>query len=121
MRKAIIGKTFSFDAAHRLPYYEGKCKEMHGHTWKVAIEVKGKVEEDLSSPTYGMVLDLNKLSSYMNEIKEELDHKVLNDVLSYPTCENIAYYIKMRFESASKLKVERITVQEGEGGYATLY
>ncbi|HEX3048027.1 MAG TPA: 6-carboxytetrahydropterin synthase, partial [Bacillota bacterium] len=35
-------KQFTFDSAHYLPGYDGKCKNMHGHTWRVEVGIKGK-------------------------------------------------------------------------------
>ncbi len=50
----------SFDAAHFLKGYEGKCSNIHGHRWKVIVEVKG---EDLKQegPKRGMVVDFSDL------------------------------------------------------------
>ena len=36
----IIGKTFTFEAAHWLPHHPGKCWKLHGHTWTVEVELK---------------------------------------------------------------------------------
>ena len=36
----IIGKTFTFEAAHWLPGHTGKCNALHGHTWTVEVELK---------------------------------------------------------------------------------
>jgi len=114
-QKMIIGIKAHFDAAHYLPDYPGKCKEMHGHTWAVEVEVKGLVNEE-----DGMVLDLAKLKLFVNAIINPFDHHVLNTWFKIPTCENIATYIKECLETilAANLTVSTIKVQEGDGGWA---
>lgn len=66
----------TFDAAHRLPRHEGKCSRLHGHTWRVEVEVWGEIK------SANMVIDFGKLK----EAIEQYDHKTLlsrNDSL-YP-------------------------------------
>lgn len=113
----VIGKTFNFDAAHYLPSYEGKCRRMHGHTWHITVEVTGEL-----NPLTHMIMDLHSLQDYVNIILEEFDHKVLNDTVLYPTCENVSTYV---FNNLNRLlapgvTVHSVKVQEGEGGYACL-
>ena len=87
MERLRVLKRFSFDAAHFLPGYNGKCADMHGHTWKVELTVEGVV--DVLS---GMVLDFVLLKKIVEPWIEMLDHKLLNDIagLKMPTAENIA-------------------------------
>lgn len=113
-----VGKEFHFDAAHYIPGHN-KCGGVHGHTWKVTVEIKGEVQDD------GMVLDLNTLSRIVKGIIEIFDHKLLNDVIGFiPTCENLAdyfvsrVYIHLRAERIKLPKSVRVKVQEGEGGWA---
>ncbi len=119
----IIGKEFHFDAAHYLPNYEGKCREMHGHTWKVTVEVEGKVS-DLNNgprlPKEGMVMDLHDLNAIVHFVIDKLDHNTLNKMVAIPTCEALAKYIACEVQSGlpSLIKVQSVKVQEGEGGYA---
>jgi len=54
----IVTKQISFDAAHFLPNYDGKCANMHGHRWTIEVAVAGSVHED------GMVMDFSKLIKY---------------------------------------------------------
>jgi len=82
--KTRVCKTFSFDAAHRLPNYEGKCSRLHGHRWVLEVEVSGRVGED------GMVVDFARLKDIVNSLViGELDHSYLNDIVKNPTCENL--------------------------------
>ena len=84
----VVSKKISFDAAHFLPNYEGRCRNMHGHTWVVELGVKGKVKED------GMVIDFILLKEFLEGwVREVFDHKLVNEVIKNPTAENIALYI----------------------------
>lgn len=75
-----------FSAAHYLPNYEGKCKNLHGHTWKYEVIVRAKVTKT-SGPEDGMVCDFSKIKDI---IDSNYDHKCLNNFISNPTAENIA-------------------------------
>ena len=107
----IVGIKCHFDAAHYLPNYPGKCKEMHGHTWTVEVEVCGDVDDET-----GMVVDLTILKRDVNNIIDKLDHKLLNDGMRIPTCENVALYIHDQL--IAKYVIQNVKVQEGDGGWA---
>ena len=113
----IVGKTFHFDAAHRLPNYSGKCRYMHGHTWKVTVELEGEIDKETH-----MIIDFNEVKVVMEGIFHPFDHQILNDVIPYPTCERVVEHIFARlkdyFSFAIEIKVHSVQVQEGEGGYA---
>lgn len=84
----LIAKEFTFNSAHRLPKYNGPCANLHGHTYKLVISLNGKIKED------GMVIDFSLLKQKVNEkVIKLIDHKFLNDILDYPTAENIAVWI----------------------------
>lgn len=114
----IVSKKISFDAAHYLPNYKGKCKNMHGHHWVVELAVEGKVEED------GMVIDFTLLKSFLSRIEASLDHKLINDTIPNPTAENICLYIEKRSEEwreevlGDSCKLAWIKVWETEDSYA---
>jgi len=87
-----------FCGAHNLRGYEGKCENLHGHNWKVEIEVeKPKLDK------IGMVVDFRDVKKALSNILEKLDHKHLNEVPYFkkhnPTSENIAKFI---FDSLDK-------------------
>ena len=90
----IVSKSMTFDAAHFLPFYKGKCSNLHGHSWTIEFAVKGEVDKQT-----GMVIDFTDIKSFLDCVKEELDHTLLNDIIPNPTAENICYYIKDRLES----------------------
>jgi len=91
----IVAKRVSFDAAHYLPNYEGKCKNLHGHHWVVEVACSGKVNKRT-----GMVIDFTKLKAFCEGIKDYLDHTLINDseFIKNPTAENICTYIYEEFE-----------------------
>ncbi|MHC1579744.1 MAG: 6-carboxytetrahydropterin synthase QueD [Candidatus Alkanophagales archaeon] len=86
-RRFRLGVTAGFSAAHRLPQHEGKCRELHGHTYRVEVVFEGEQKED------GMVADFSQLKGVVRDALEALDHKYLNEVLENPTSENIAVFI----------------------------
>lgn len=116
--KATIGKQFRFEAAHRLPYHDGKCKNIHGHSYKVEIILFGDIQTE--GPKQGMVVDFGDLSSYWKVVLDPLlDHQLLNVFLPNPTAELLAVWIynKLGETSFSNL-VERVRVWETPTSYA---
>lgn len=86
-----------FDSAHFLRNYEGKCANIHGHTWKIEIVVKGSQLNE-----QGLLIDFGVLKKMLAEVVADFDHKLINDLEEFgpgklnPTAENIAYYIYKR-------------------------
>ena len=78
MKKYVIKKVYSFDAAHIVPtqklpvYYEEKCKNIHGHTFKVIAQVRGGLDRYTR-----MVIDYTLLKPFKNVIDTYLDHSFL--------------------------------------------
>ena len=66
-----IAKEFSWEMGHRLPEHFGKCKNIHGHSYKMIVEIEGDVDKN------GMVLDYYELKKIINPLVEELDHAFL--------------------------------------------
>lgn len=86
----LITKEFTFDSAHKLIDYNGLCSNLHGHTYKLQVTLKGKIKDN------GMIVDFKILNEVItNEIIKNLDHKFLNDVegLNQPTAENMVVWI----------------------------
>ncbi len=81
-----------FSSAHKLKDYKGKCENLHGHNWKVGVEVSKEILDRQQ-----MVIDFVKLKKIVNKIIKNIDHKYLNQInyfkLNQPTAENIAKYI----------------------------
>ena len=84
----IVTKRISFDAAHYLPGYEGKCAQMHGHGWVVELGVEGEVKAS------GVVIDFSLLNKFLTRVKVTFDQKCVNDTIENPTAENICLWIK---------------------------
>ena len=62
-----LTKEFSFEAAHALDGYDGPCREIHGHSYRLFVTVKGTPAEDASNPKCGMVLDFGVLKRIDSE------------------------------------------------------
>ena len=73
-----ITKQFNFETAHALYGYDGKCKNIHGHNYKLSVTVVGTPIEDKSHPKYGMVIDFSDLKKIVKEeIVDPFDHATI--------------------------------------------
>lgn len=75
-----ITKQFNFETGHALYGYDGKCKNVHGHSYKLDVTVIGQPIEDQKNVKYGMVIDFSDLKKIVKEeIVDQFDHAtVLN-------------------------------------------
>jgi len=105
-----IFKEVSFEAAHRLPNVpEGhKCRRLHGHSYRVGIHVRGKVD-----PHVGWVLDFSDIKDAFQPLHDQLDHQYLNDIegLENPTSENLAIWIWERL-TPNLVGLSKVVVHE---------
>ncbi len=120
MAKIRVTKEFSFEMAHVLWKYDGPCKNVHGHSYKLFVTLTGKPVNDEDDPKNGMVIDFSDLKKIVNkEIIELFDHTVAVSnlvaenrqealklmfgnvlVVDYqPTCENLVADIAERIRS----------------------
>ncbi len=105
-----LGLIADFDAAHSLPGYQGKCANLHGHTYKVEVVIEGNRGED------GFVMDFYKLKKILNAVLLDLDHGNLNDLLPNPTAENIAELVCQRLKhSLEGSRVSLVSLKLWEG------
>lgn len=75
MSNIRITKQFSFETGHALYGYDGKCKNVHGHSYKLDVTVIGKPIDDNNHVKYGMVIDFSDLKKIVKEeIVEVFDH-----------------------------------------------
>jgi len=75
MSKIRITKQFSFETGHALYGYDGKCKNVHGHSYKLSVTVIGTPITDNSNVKYGMVIDFGDLKKIVrSEIVDVFDH-----------------------------------------------
>ena len=73
-----ITKEFRFEGAHALPGYDGKCRNIHGHSYLMYVTVKGENLNGTNSPKEGMVVDFKQLKAIVNEnIVDVLDHALI--------------------------------------------
>jgi len=109
-----VTKVFEFEAAHHLPNYDGKCSKIHGHSYKLEVEVGRKNKS--TYPT--MILDFSVLKKIVKEkIIDRLDHSYLNDIFEYPTAEAMVNWIRTEL-AHTELFVERIRLWETSTSYA---
>lgn len=115
-----IGKTFKFDAAHQLKGLpEGhQCSRLHGHTYKVTIELRG-------SHTFseGWLVDYAELKPFKDHIDLNLDHRFLNEVLDFQTtAELLAAHLYdvavMVLDLPAGVYIDCVRVQETESTFA---
>lgn len=112
-------KIFEFEAAHSLPNHEGDCRNLHGHSYKLEVEV-GLSINNAKKLEGGMVIDFKKLKEIVQStVIGVLDHKNLNNFYSNPTAENMSIHIyeilKMKIETGIKLL--RIRLWETSSSY----
>jgi len=121
-----VVKKFSFDAAHFLPGYKGKCANTHGHCWELHVGFKG--------PVYlktGMVIDFVEVKKIVDElIIDKLDHQFLNKLVdkkldfpyTCPTAENmVAWIIKIlqnRINTPFSVLLNSVRLYETATSYA---
>lgn len=134
----IISITESFDAAHFLRGYDGKCSNIHGHRWSVEISIQTKTLQILGS-SKAMVEDFTYLKKSIRKIMEDYDHSLLlekdslkNETLDClykegfkiklldfrTTAENLAYYFFEIIEQKG-YDVKNVTVYETPNNWAT--
>jgi 6-pyruvoyltetrahydropterin/6-carboxytetrahydropterin synthase len=104
-----LGVTETIDCAHMLPGHP-KCGRLHGHTYTVEVVVEGETDA-------GMLVDFADLKAQIRSVLGPYDHRNWNDVLDYPTVENICERVAV--ELAEKLAFHfTIRVYEGRGKWA---
>ncbi|MFW6326758.1 MAG: 6-carboxytetrahydropterin synthase QueD [Bacteroidota bacterium] len=115
-------KEFTFDSAHRLPDYKGPCHNVHGHTYKLQVGLRGEVDY-----TTGMVIDFAIIKKIIkSEVVDKLDHVMLNDVTDVdfphymPTAELMVLWIRDRLMVAlsAHVKVTEVRLWETPTSYA---
>ncbi len=122
-KRVLVSKEFTFDAAHHLHEYEGKCKNLHGHTYKVVFGISGFADG------CGLVIDFGDIKEiWKNEIEIFLDHRYLNETLPpmNTTAENMVVWIYEKMAAALKdrsanyngVRVEFVRLFETPTSYA---
>lgn len=108
-----VTRKFSFSAAHHLIDYKGDCSRPHGHTYRLAVSVEGKIAKN------GLILDFAVLKKHVEEkIISKLDHRDLNDIFKNPTAELMIVWIWGKLKNIgkdTKTKVELVEIKLWEG------
>lgn len=133
-----ITKEFRFEGAHALKDYDGKCRHIHGHSYRLFITLKGSPRKELDHPKSGMVLDFTELKKIVNQlIIEPFDHalilrsdaKLVNEIQSayqnvmvvdfQPTCENLTVYFASLLQKnlPEELELQSIKLYETPTSY----
>lgn len=130
-----ISKEFRWEMGHRLPFHDGGCRNLHGHSYRLHVVVDGELDDR------GMVLDYFDLKRIIQPIIDELDHAFIVDENDSPlldffqlnplkhvivpfstTAENLARWLHARTSALLKDVVAgcrlTIRVQETESTYA---
>lgn len=124
-----IVKRFTFEAAHQLANHDGKCRNLHGHSYAVEVCVTGPLNSVAGESSEGMVVDFGDVKDAFNRrVHDRLDHKNLNDVLRgevpVTSAEHIAHWIlgemRAEFPETNPLdpRVEWVRVYETATAYA---
>ena len=145
MTKIRITKQFSFETGHALFGYDGKCRNVHGHSYKLSVTVIGTPITDTSHVKLGMVIDFGDLKKIVKEdIEDVFDHatvfnkntphvelaKELEDrghnviLVDYqPTSENmvIDFAKKIQAKLPKNIELHSLKLQETETSYAEWY
>ncbi|MBF0504765.1 MAG: 6-carboxytetrahydropterin synthase [Candidatus Omnitrophica bacterium] len=108
-------------SAHQLHGYDGPCKFMHGHTWKVQMVV---CQEGINA--VGLVEDFKVLKAKLQDILSPLDHVVLNDLPVFkdvnPSTENLARHIYRALKGAcAPLRLKHVEVWESDTASVIYY
>jgi 6-pyruvoyltetrahydropterin/6-carboxytetrahydropterin synthase len=105
-----------FASAHTLREYPGACSRMHGHNWKVEVEVLASALDKV-----GMGIDFKEIKKATKQVTAELDHRYLNEIKPFdeinPTAENIAAYIYngvSELVNNDRVRVTSVTLWETE-------
>ncbi|RRJ64376.1 6-carboxytetrahydropterin synthase QueD [Paenibacillus oralis] len=117
-RRVLVSKEFTFDAAHHLHAYEGKCKNLHGHTYKAVFGISALPNEIGITADFGTIKEIWK-----NEIEVYLDHRYLNETLPpmNTTAENMVVWLFEKMEAALGSEAYKDVVQEGRTEFVRLY
>ncbi len=118
-----ITVTREFSSAHYLCDYEGKCAQLHGHNWKVAISFRGK---ELAAN--GILIDFLDIGKALDGLIDKLDHSVINNVQPFdrlnPTSENLArwFYTEVGKNMPENVpKPHKVTIWESPDACASYW
>lgn len=87
-----VRRRFTFEAAHRLPHHPGKCRNLHGHSYRLTVTVDRPID-----PATGMAVDFADIKEVVGrQVTGVLDHRSINDFIENPTAEVMSVWIWKR-------------------------
>lgn len=110
----------SFSAAHQLNGYAGDCEALHGHNWKVEVQVQGEQVNDI-----GIVFDFKELKRLTKRVLDGFDHGLLNEHEAFrgcnPSSELIARWVyrDIARRLPEGVTMDSVTVWESDNAAAT--
>lgn len=132
-RWVTVGKEFDFHAAHQLPNHDGQCQRVHGHTYKLVVEVRGLPQETTGESDEGMVIDFGRIKwAYKNLIEPIFEHHDLNLTVrpllyqaglpEVTSCEVMVQFIAQRLSAhwadEDRFRLTRVRLYETPTSYA---
>ena len=103
----LVAREFRFEAAHQLPDHPGKCRNLHGHRYRLKVVCDADVDD-----RSGLAIDFGEVKRLVNErVVDVLDHAFLNEILPVPSAECIAMWIWGRL-AETDLPLHEIEVHE---------
>lgn len=116
--------TDHFSSAHQLRHYHGKCEQLHGHNFRVEVQVQGRRLD----PKLGIIMDFNDLKTLLKQVLAELDHCNLNETPAFesanPSSENLARHVFHRLQARldnPEIRVHAVSVAEGPNSSAAYF
>lgn len=142
MKRVELTRKFTFEAAHALAGYDGLCRQIHGHSYKLYVTVSGAASTDPADPKLGMVIDFSDLKKMVGaQIVDQLDHALVVRAGAYapellaamrgeweriielpyqPTCENMVVDFAERIAAQlpDRVRLTEVKLYETENSYA---
>lgn len=117
-KRVMVSKQFTFDAAHHLHAYEGKCKNLHGHTYTVVFGISGIPGETGITADFGLIKQIWK-----TRIELYLDHRYLNETLPpmNTTAENMVVWLYEQMENALHSDEYAVQIEGGRTEFVRLF
>ena len=135
--KATVAKEIRWEMSHRLPFHDGPCKNIHGHSYMLRIAITGTTDAQ------GIVIDFYDVEKIMRTVVDKLDHSFVCDpkdekminflkennfkylvMPDYTTAENIATYVlenvSVEFEKFANLEKISIRLHETKDAFAEI-
>jgi 6-pyruvoyltetrahydropterin/6-carboxytetrahydropterin synthase len=106
-----LGVIDYIDSAHYIPGHD-KCGSLHGHTYKIEVVIEGEKKS-------GMIIDFSELKGAIKEALALYDHRTLNEILEYPSVENLCEAIKHSLSERIRFPFT-LRVWEGHGKWVEL-